>query len=85
MPSKLASKVKEYSHLWPHSLHKFLQALMYLSELALENVKLNYSKQWLWEEFQVQLVLISVFIFLGVQLGSLNAFNYFTYLAMPFE
>lgn len=39
MPSKLASKVKEYSHLWPHSLHKFLQAGMKLSELALGNVK----------------------------------------------
>lgn len=83
MPSKLASKVKEYSHLWPHGLHKFLQAGMKLSELALGNVKWNYSKQWVWEEFQVQLVLINVFIFLGVLLGSLYAFNYFTCLAIP--
>lgn len=28
MPSKLEYKVKEYFHLWPHSLHKFLHALM---------------------------------------------------------
>lgn len=82
MPSKLASKVKEYSHLWPHSLHEFLQALMQLSELALGNMKWNYSKQWVWEEFQIQLVLINVFIFRGVLLATLYAFNYFVYLAV---